>query len=105
MPNGIRKKAHREDEAIRSYAAALRLFRNVRRKNDKRGRQQEKETKNRMRNSRGYVFTVIVEENPTAENTALDIIGTIIRQNIDRNVGKISKDNKGRVCYLDTNGG
>ena len=23
------------------------------------------------------VFTVIVEENPTAENTALDIIGTI----------------------------
>ena len=51
------------------------------------------------------VFTVIVEENPTAENTALDIIGTIIRQNTDRNVGKISKDNKGRVCYLDTNGG
>ena len=38
MPNGIRMKAHREDEAIRSYAAALRLFRNVRRKNDKRGR-------------------------------------------------------------------
>lgn len=48
------------------------------------------------------VFTVIVEENPTAENTALDIIGTIIRQNTDRNVGKISKDNKGRICYLDT---
>ena len=51
------------------------------------------------------VFTVIVEENPNAENTALDVIGTIIRQNTDRNVGKISKDNKGRVCYLDTNGG
>ena len=56
MPNGIRKMAHREDEAIRSYADALRLSRNVRRKNDKHGRQQEKETKNRMRNSRGYGF-------------------------------------------------
>ena len=45
MPNGIRKKAHREDEAIRSYAAALRLFRNVRRKNDKRGRTDAKRIK------------------------------------------------------------
>ena len=51
------------------------------------------------------VFTVIFVANPSADHTALDIIGTIIRQNIDRNVGKISKDNKGRVCYLDTNGG
>ena len=52
MPNGIRKKAHREDEAIRSYAAALRLFRNVRRKNDKRGRTDAKRIKVYV----GFVF-------------------------------------------------
>lgn len=52
MPNGIRKKAHRKDEAIRSYAAALRLFRNVRRKNDKRGRTDTKRIKVYV----GFVF-------------------------------------------------
>ena len=52
MPNGIRKKAHREDEAIRSYAAALRLFRNVRRKNDKRVRTDAKRIKVYV----GFVF-------------------------------------------------
>ena len=34
------------------------------------------------------VFTVIVEENPNTEDTALDVIGTIIKQNVDRNIRK-----------------
>lgn len=34
------------------------------------------------------VFTVIVEENPNTEDTALDVIGTIIKRNVDRNIGK-----------------
>lgn len=51
-------------------------------------------------------FTVIVEENPNAENTALDVIGTIIKQNADRNIGKQQRENnKGRICYLNTDGG
>lgn len=51
-------------------------------------------------------FTVIVEENPNAENTALDVIGTIIKQNADRNIGKQQRENnKGRICYLKTDGG
>lgn len=37
-------------------------------------------------------FTVIVEENPNAENTALDVIGTIIKQNADRNIGKQQRE-------------
>lgn len=52
------------------------------------------------------VFTVIVEENPNAENTALDVIETIIKQNADRNIGKKQRENnKGRICYLKTDGG
>ena len=52
------------------------------------------------------VFTVIVEENPNAENTALDVIETIIKQNADRNIGKKQhENNKGRICYLKTDGG
>ena len=52
------------------------------------------------------VFTVIVEENPNAENTALDVIETIIKQNADRNIGKKKRENnKGRICYLKTDGG
>ena len=51
-------------------------------------------------------FTVIVEEKPNAENTALDVIGTIIKQNADRNIGKEQREqNKGRICYLKTDGG
>ena len=52
MPNGIRMKAHRKDEAIRPYAAALRLFCNVRRKNDKHGRTDTKRIKVYV----GFVF-------------------------------------------------
>ena len=52
------------------------------------------------------VFTVIVEENPNAGNTALDVIETIIKQNADRNIGKKQRENnKGRICYLKTDGG
>ena len=52
------------------------------------------------------VFTVIVEENPNAENTALDVIETIIKQNADRNIGKKQRENnKVRICYLKTDGG
>ena len=52
------------------------------------------------------VFTVIVEENTNAENTALDVIETIIKQNADRNIGKKQRENnKGRICYLKTDGG
>lgn len=47
------------------------------------------------------VFTVIVEEKPNAENTALDIIGTIIKNNTGSNM----QQNKGRICYLKTDGG
>ena len=52
------------------------------------------------------VFTVIVEENPNTEDTALDVIETIIKQNADRNIGKKQRENnKGRICYLKTDGG
>ena len=47
------------------------------------------------------VFTVIVEEKPNAENTALDVIGTIIKNNTGSNM----EQNKGRICYLNTDGG
>ena len=52
------------------------------------------------------VFTVIVEENPNTEDTALDVIGTIIKQNVGRNIGKEQQElKKGRICYLKTDGG
>ena len=52
------------------------------------------------------VFTVIVEENPNTEDTALDVIGTIIKQNVDRNIRKEQLElKKGRICYLKTDGG
>ena len=52
------------------------------------------------------VFTVIVEENPNTEDTALDVIGTIIKQNVDRNIRKEQLElKKGRFCYLKTDGG
>ena len=52
------------------------------------------------------VFTVIVEENPNTEDTALDVIGTIIKQNVDRNIRKEQLElKKGRICYLNTDGG
>ena len=36
----------------------------------------------------------------------LDVIGTIIKQNADRNIGKQQRENnKGRICYLNTDGG
>ena len=47
------------------------------------------------------VFTVIVEENPNTEDTALDVIGTIIKNNTGSNM----EQNKGRICYLKTDGG
>ena len=47
------------------------------------------------------VFTVIVEENPNTEDTALDVIGTIIKNNTGSNM----QQNKGRICYLNTDGG
>ncbi len=47
------------------------------------------------------VFTVIVEENPNTEDTALDVIGTIIKNNTGSNM----QQNKGRICYLKTDGG
>ncbi len=34
----------------------------------------------------GTVFTVIVEENPNTEDTALDVIGTIIKNNVGSNM-------------------
>lgn len=46
------------------------------------------------------VFTVIVEENPNTEDTALDVIGTIIKNNTGSNM----QQNKGRICYLKTDG-
>ena len=47
------------------------------------------------------VFTVIVEENPNTEDTALDVVGTIIKNNTGSNL----QQNKGRICYLKTDGG
>ena len=47
------------------------------------------------------VFTVIVEENPNTEDTALDVVGTIIKNNTGSNM----QQNKGRICYLKTDGG